>query len=113
MQVLDRLVGQAAQLLGLAGALAQYRHQRLGALQQLREIRRPAGPTKLWPTLFRFGHNEPSFPRRTATIRPAGSHTLPAALTRGEMVDNVGRNRQGCSRRAAEAFVQLERGPMI
>ena len=104
MQILDRLVGQAAQLLGLAGALAQDRHQRLGALQQLREIRRPAGPAKLWATLFRLGHHEPSFPRRAAAIRPIGDPTLPAAQTRGEIVDNVGAWRQGCSRRAADAL---------
>jgi hypothetical protein len=57
MQILDRLVGHAAQFLGLAGALAQHRHQRLGALQQLREIRRPAAATRL-----RLGHCDTSFP---------------------------------------------------
>src|SRR5436190_1380214 len=61
MQVLDRRVGHAAQILGRAGALAQHRHQRLGALQQLRKIRRPAGPAKFWATLFRLGHHEPLF----------------------------------------------------
>ena len=40
MQVGDGLVGQAAQLLGPLGALAQHRDQRLGARQQLLETRR-------------------------------------------------------------------------
>src|SRR3954469_2014512 len=59
MQILDRLIGHAAQFLGLGGALAQNRHQRLGALQQLREIRRPTGPARLWAALSRLGHPTP------------------------------------------------------
>ena len=66
VQVLDRLVGQAAQLLGVAGALAQDRHERLGARQQLGEIGRPARVFRL-----RVGHRSTSFPaggaRHTAT----------------------------------------------
>ena len=42
VQIVDRLVGQTAQFLGLAGALAQHRHQRLGARQQFGKIGRRA-----------------------------------------------------------------------
>ena len=67
MQILDRLIGHAAQFLGLGGALAQNRHQRLGALQQLREIRRPTGPAPLWATLSRLGHPTPLLSPSTAS----------------------------------------------
>src|SRR5258708_15291515 len=113
MQVLDRLVGQAAQFLGLGGALAQDRHQRLGALRQLREIRRPTGPAKLWATLFRLGHPDTSFPRPAWNSGPGGNHTLPAPLTRGEMVDTVAPWRQECSRRAAGASARRGERPTI
>src|SRR5436305_10442988 len=105
--MLDRLMGEGPQLLGLAGALAQDRHQRLGTLQQLRKLRRPPAPAAISAILLRLGHPKPhslaglSCPRRL---------TLPAALTRGEMVDNVASRRQGCSRRAAEARAQKAGG---
>src|SRR5947199_10039075 len=61
MQILDRLIGHAAQFLGLGGTLAQHRHQRLGALHQLREIRRPTGPAPLWAALSCLGHPTPHY----------------------------------------------------
>ena len=57
VQILDRLVGQTAQFLGLAGALAQYRHERFGARQQLGEIRRAARVFRL-----AVGHRAPLSP---------------------------------------------------
>ena len=42
VQVLDRLLGQLAQFLGVSGALAQDRHERFGAGQELGEIGRSA-----------------------------------------------------------------------
>jgi hypothetical protein len=41
---------------------------------------------------------------------PGGGPTLPAALTHGEIVDNVAAGRQECSRCAAGAEVQSEEG---
>ena len=54
MQIGDRLVGQPAQFLGPPGALAQYRHQRLGAGQQLFEARRRRALSAC-----RLGHCDP------------------------------------------------------
>ena len=54
VQIGDRLVGQAAQLLGPRSALAQHRDQRLGARQKLFEARRRRALVGL-----RLGHCDP------------------------------------------------------
>src|SRR5438132_3962818 len=113
MQILDRLIGHAAQFFGLGGALAQHRHQRLGALQQLRKLRRPTGPAPLWATLSRLGHPTPHSLAAPGISRLDGGPTLPAALTRGEIVDNVAARRQECSRCAAGPWAQFGEDPVI
>src|SRR5437016_7008967 len=81
MQVLDRLVGHAAQLLGLAGPLAQYRNERLRPRQQLGKIRRRPASRHL-----RLGHRTPLSPPAMAA-GDIHERSLAGATDLGEMVD--------------------------
>ena len=74
VQIGDRLVGQPAQFLGSRRALAQDRHQRLGARRQFGESGDPGRP------VFASAISTPLLLRARKSTRPAPGYQMSAGI---------------------------------